>query len=38
MELLLRTAGFSRWDVRRGFDDGPFEKTTDEMVWTAWKD
>lgn len=38
MELLLRIAGFSRWDVRRGFDDGPFEKTTDEMVWTAWKD
>lgn len=38
MELLLRIAGFSRWELRRGFDDGPFEKPTDEMVWTAWKD
>lgn len=38
MELLLRTAGFSRWEVIGGFDGRPLEKDTDEMVWTAWKD
>jgi SAM-dependent methyltransferase len=38
MELLLRAAGFSRWDVRGGFDGRPLEKDADEMVWTAWKD
>jgi SAM-dependent methyltransferase len=38
MELLLRSAGFTRYDVRGGFDGRPLEKDTDEMVWTAWKD
>lgn len=38
MELLLRAAGFQRFEVRGGFDGRPFEKDTDEMVWTAWKD
>jgi len=38
MELLLRTAGFARWEVRGGFDGRPLERDTDEMVWTAWKD
>ena len=38
MELLLGAAGFTRWDVRGGFDGRPLEKDTDEMVWTAWKD
>jgi hypothetical protein len=38
MELLLRAAGFTRWAVLGGFDGRPFEKDTDEMVWTAWKD
>ena len=38
MELLLRIAGFSRWEVRGGFDGRPLEKDTDEMVWTAWRD
>lgn len=38
MELLLRAAGFTRWEVRGGFDGRPLEKDTDEMVWTAWKD
>jgi SAM-dependent methyltransferase len=37
MELLLRAAGFQRWDVRGGFDGRPLERDTDEMVWTAWK-
>lgn len=38
MELLLRTAGFARWEVRGGFDGRPLERDTDEMIWTAWKD
>ena len=38
MELLLRAAGFMRFDVRGGFEGQPLEKDTDEMVWTAWKD
>ena len=38
MELLLRTAGFSRWEVAGGFDGRPLVKDLDEMVWTAWKD
>jgi SAM-dependent methyltransferase len=38
MELLLDKAGFNRWDVRGGFDDRPFDRDSDEMVWTAWKD
>jgi len=38
MELLLRTAGFARWEVAGGFDGRPLERDTDDMVWTAWKD
>jgi SAM-dependent methyltransferase len=38
MELLLRTAGFARWQVLGGFDGRPLERDTDEMVWTAWKE
>ena len=38
MELLLRAAGFTRFEVRGGFDGRPLERETDEMVWTAWKD
>ncbi len=38
MELLLRTAGFSRWEVTGGFDGRPLLHDTDLMVWTAWKD
>jgi len=38
MELLLKAAGFSRWAVQGGFEGQPFERDTDEMVWTAWKD
>jgi SAM-dependent methyltransferase len=38
MELLLKAAGFQRFEVRGGFDARPLEKDTDEMVWTAWKD
>ena len=38
MELLLRAARFTRWDVRGGFDGRPLENPHDEMIWTAWKD
>lgn len=38
MELLLRTAGFLRWEVAGGFDGRPLVRDTDLMVWTAWKD
>lgn len=38
MELLLRTAGFTRFEVLGGFDGRPLERDTDEMLWTAWKD
>jgi len=38
MELLLRAAGFTRWEVRGGFDGRPLLTPEDEMVWTAWKD
>jgi SAM-dependent methyltransferase len=38
MELLLRAAGFTRFEVRGGFDGRPLVHETDEMVWTAWKD
>ena len=38
MELLLRAAGFQRFQVWGGFDRRPLEHETDEMVWTAWRD
>ncbi len=38
MELLLRAAGFRRFDVFGGFDRRDLTHDTDEMVWFAWKD
>jgi SAM-dependent methyltransferase len=38
MELLLRAAGFTRWEVAGGFDGRPLVKDTDLMIWTAWRD
>jgi SAM-dependent methyltransferase len=37
MELLLRAAGFTRYQVTRP-DGAPHEKDNEEMMWTAWKD
>jgi hypothetical protein len=47
MELLLRVAGFSRWEVRPAFasymdaaslaGDRPIREG-DVLLWTAWKD
>ena len=37
MELLLRAAGFARWEVCGGFDRRPLTRETDEMVVMAWE-
>lgn len=36
MALLLRVAGFSRWDISGDFDLKPLTKETDGMVVRAW--
>jgi SAM-dependent methyltransferase len=38
MELLLRLAGFTHYEVAGDFDGRRLINDTDEMVWTAWKD
>lgn len=38
MELLLHTAGFTRFEVMGGFDGSPLESDEAEMIWTAWRD
>jgi SAM-dependent methyltransferase len=37
MELLLRTAGFERWEIYGDFDRRPLSKETDAMIVQAWK-
>ena len=36
MELLLRLAGFARWEILGGFDGRPLQHETDAMVVQAW--
>lgn len=36
MELLLRLAGFERWQIFGGFDRHPLESETDAMIVLAW--
>ena len=36
MELLLRAAGFDRWEIYGDFDRRPLTKETDAMIVTAW--
>ena len=36
MELLLRTAGFGRWEIFGGFDRRPLARETDAMIVQAW--
>ena len=38
MALLLRLAGFSRWEILGGFDRRPLERESDAMVVLAWDD
>jgi SAM-dependent methyltransferase len=35
--LLLRLAGFERWELYGDFDKSEFSAESDEMVWVAWK-
>jgi len=37
MELLLRAAGFSRWQICGGFDRRPLTRDNDLMIVFAWK-
>jgi SAM-dependent methyltransferase len=37
MELLLRAAGFARWQICGDFDGRPLEKKTDNMIVQAWR-
>ena len=36
MELLLRVAGFARWEILGGFDGRPLLQETDAMIVKAW--
>jgi hypothetical protein len=36
MALLLRVAGFTRWEICGGFDRRPLTRDNDAMVVTAW--
>lgn len=38
LELLLRHAGFTRWDIRGGFLDEPLEHDDQQMIVWAWRD
>lgn len=38
LELLLRHAGFTRWDVRGGFQNEPLEGDDQQMIVWAWRD
>jgi SAM-dependent methyltransferase len=37
MELLLRVAGFARWEIYGDFDRRPLTRETDAMIVMAWK-
>jgi SAM-dependent methyltransferase len=37
MELLLRLAGFARWEIYGGFDRRPLTKETDALIVVAWE-
>ncbi len=38
MELLLRAAGFARWEIYGDFDRRPLTQENDAMIIEAWKD
>lgn len=38
MALLLRVAGFPRWEIYGGFDHRPLTQETDSMIVHAWPD
>jgi hypothetical protein len=38
MELLLRVAGFARWELFGDFDRRPLTRETDALIVQAWRD
>jgi len=38
LELLLRTAGFSRWEIQGDFEHGPLERDEQQMIAYGWRD
>jgi hypothetical protein len=38
MELLLRVAGFARWEIHGDFDRRPLTRETDAMIVEAWRE
>jgi SAM-dependent methyltransferase len=38
MELLLRLAGFARWEIAGGFDGAPLASHQGQIVVSAWRD
>ena len=38
MALLLRVAGFKRWEICGGFDRRPLTQETDAIIVFAWPD
>jgi hypothetical protein len=38
MELLLRVAGFPRWEIYGNFDRRPLSDENDAMVVAAWNE
>jgi SAM-dependent methyltransferase len=38
MALLLRVAGFARWEIFGDFDRRPLTRETDDMIVLAWRD
>jgi hypothetical protein len=38
MKLLLRVAGFARWEIYGDFDHRPLTRETDGMVVEAWRE
>jgi hypothetical protein len=37
MELLLRVAGFARWEIYGDFDRRPLTQENQAMIVSAWK-
>jgi SAM-dependent methyltransferase len=38
LELLLRLAGFARWEIQGDFDGAPLERDDQQMIAWAWRD
>jgi len=38
LELLIRLAGFPRWEIQGDFDGGPLERDDQQMIAWAWRE